>query len=82
MNSKGIFEEAIMPKFNSWIFLPGKAVLAMNYNAYNLVSFLLEKFIQTEKLNVSLLHCDHKKAHSAAQIPGAYYQKKGLGTLV
>lgn len=79
MNSKGKFEEAIMPKFNSLIFLPGKAVLAMNYNARNLVSFLLEKFIQTEKLNMSLLHCDQKKAHSAAQIPGAYYQKKKKG---
>lgn len=49
MNIKGLLEEALMPEFNSMIFLPGKAVPAMNYNAYNLLSFLLEKFVLREK---------------------------------
>lgn len=44
MNSKGIFEEATMPKFNRLIFLPRKAVLAVNYNT-QYSELLLEKFI-------------------------------------
>lgn len=48
MSITGLFEEAIMLKFNSLIFLPGKTVFAVNYHAYNLVSFLLEKFMLRE----------------------------------
>lgn len=48
MSIKGLFEEALTPEFNSMILLPGKTVPAVNYNAYNLLSFLLEKFVLRE----------------------------------
>lgn len=48
MNIKGLFEETLIPEFNSMIFLPGKAPPAVNYNAYNLQSFLLQKFVLRE----------------------------------